>query len=126
MGEPLGRALPALEDSPHYPRHPCKQVGIKDRLRDIADLLSQRTTLCLIYSWPFILCTAHEMSPRVELARRVLEAIASGRHVSTLDAFQLRNWALRAEDCMLPLVEIAISILAHDEGETPEKPEASH
>lgn len=60
------------------------------------------------------------MSPRVELARRVLEAIAKGHHIPTLDAFQLRNWALRPEDCMLPLAEIAIRILEDDEGSTSE------
>ena len=63
------------------------------------------------------------MSPRVELARRVLAALVLGDHVPTLDAFQLRNWALRPEDSMLPLVEIAISILEHEEGSTPEKTE---
>ena len=55
------------------------------------------------------------MSPRVELARRVLETLAEGHRVSTLDAFQLRNWALRPEDSMLTLKEIAISILANGE-----------
>jgi hypothetical protein len=56
------------------------------------------------------------MSPRVELARRVLAALARGHHVSTIDAFQLRNWALHPEDSMLPLAEIAIRILTHNEG----------
>jgi hypothetical protein len=55
------------------------------------------------------------MSPRVELARRVLETLAEGHRVSTRDAFQLRYWALRPEDSMLTLVEIATSILAYDE-----------
>lgn len=58
------------------------------------------------------------MSPRVELARRVLETLVLGDRVSTLDAFQLRNWALRPEDSMLTLTEIAISILDHDRGGT--------
>jgi len=56
------------------------------------------------------------MSPWVELARRVLETLAQGSHVSTFDALQLRNCALRPEDSMVPLAEIAISILAHGEG----------
>jgi hypothetical protein len=63
------------------------------------------------------------MSPRVELARRVLEAITHGSYVPALDAFQLRNWAVRPEDCVLPLMEIAIRILEHEEGSTSEKTE---
>jgi|HubBroStandDraft_5_1064220.scaffolds.fasta_scaffold267488_1 hypothetical protein len=55
------------------------------------------------------------MSPRVELARRILETLALGHCVSTLDAFQLRYWALRPEDSMLTLEEIAIRILEHGE-----------
>jgi hypothetical protein len=61
------------------------------------------------------------MSPRVELAGRVLEALAHGDHISALDAFQLRNWALRPEDSMLTLAEIAISILVHDDGARPKE-----
>jgi hypothetical protein len=60
------------------------------------------------------------MSPRVELARRVLETLVLGHRVSTSDAFQLRNWALRPEDSMLTLAEIAISILNDDKGSTSE------
>jgi hypothetical protein len=63
------------------------------------------------------------MSPRVELARRVLAALVLGDYVPTIDAFQLRNWALRPEDSVLPLAEIAIRILEHEEGSTPEKTE---
>jgi hypothetical protein len=55
------------------------------------------------------------MSPRVELARRVLETLAEGHRVSTSDAFRLRYWALRPEYSMLTLEEIAIRILAHGE-----------
>jgi len=51
-----------------------------------------------------------EMSPRVELARRVLETLVRGDRVSTSDALQWRNWALRPEDSMLTLQEIAIRI----------------
>jgi hypothetical protein len=64
------------------------------------------------------------MSPRVELARRVLETLAHGHRVSTFDAFQLRNWALRPEDSMLTLAEIAISILAYGEGSSSDAAQA--
>ena len=57
------------------------------------------------------------MSPRVELARRVLETLVLGDRVSTSDALQLRNWALRPEDSMLTLEEIAIRILNDDKGQ---------
>ena len=63
------------------------------------------------------------MSPRVELARRVLAALAQGYPVPTLDAFQLRNWALRPEDSVLPLGEIAIRILENEEATRPEEPD---
>jgi len=65
------------------------------------------------------------MSPRVELAHSVLKALSQGHRISMLDAFQLRNWALRPEDSTLPLAEIAIRILDHDEGGTSEEPETS-
>ena len=58
-----------------------------------------------------------EMSPRVELARRVLETLVRGERVSTSDALQLRNWALRPEDSMLTLQEIAIRILNDEKGQ---------
>jgi hypothetical protein len=38
-----------------------------------------------------------------------------------LGAFQLHNWAVRPEDCMLPLAELAIRILHQDEGGTCEE-----
>jgi len=57
------------------------------------------------------------MSPRVELARRVLETLVRGDRVSTSDALQLRNWALRPEDSMLTLQEIAIRILNDEKGQ---------
>jgi hypothetical protein len=60
------------------------------------------------------------MSPRVELARRVLKTLAQGNLVLPSDALQLRNWAVRPEGRMLTLTEIAIRILDHDEGSTSE------
>jgi hypothetical protein len=48
---------------------------------------------------------------RVDLARRVLAAIANGQQVSTFEALQLRNWAIRPEHSMLSLREIALAIL---------------
>jgi CheY-like chemotaxis protein len=50
-------------------------------------------------------------SSRAQLARRILEALARGETVSTDDAIQLRNWAARHEDTVLPLAEIARSSL---------------
>ena len=58
-----------------------------------------------------------EMSPRVELARRALETLVRGDRVSTSDALQLRNWALRPEDSILTLQEIAIRIRNNDKGQ---------
>jgi len=55
------------------------------------------------------------MSSRAELARRVLENLAQGDFVSTHDALQLRNWAVRPEDSLLTLDEIAHRILNQDE-----------
>lgn len=55
------------------------------------------------------------MSSRAELARRVLENLAQGDLVPTRDALQLRNWAVRPEDSLLTLDEIAHRILDHDE-----------
>ena len=54
------------------------------------------------------------MSPKEELARRVLETLARGGLVSTEDALQLRNWAVRPEDSALSLAEIARRILEKD------------
>ena len=55
-------------------------------------------------------------SARAELARRVLEDLAHGNLVSFNDAIELRNWAVRPEDVLLPLAEIARRILDQDEG----------
>jgi CheY-like chemotaxis protein len=51
-------------------------------------------------------------SARVQLARRILEALARGDTVSTDDAIQLLNWAVHRKDTLLPLTEIARSSLA--------------
>jgi hypothetical protein len=51
------------------------------------------------------------MSAKAELARRVMQIFALGESVSTLDALQLRNWALTPQGTMLPLEEIALRIL---------------
>ena len=50
-------------------------------------------------------------SARAELARRVLDTLAKGDIVPFHDAIQLRNWAVRSEDAMLSLAEIAQRIL---------------
>lgn len=50
-------------------------------------------------------------SARTDLARRVLKALADGHPVPTHDALQLRNWAVRPEDILLPLEEIASGML---------------
>ena len=50
-------------------------------------------------------------SARAELARRILETLARGNPVPLNDAIQLRNWAVRPEDSLLPLAEIACCIL---------------
>ena len=55
------------------------------------------------------------MSAKAELARRVLENLAQGHLVPTHDALQLRNWAVRPEDSVLTLEEIAHRILDQDE-----------
>ena len=57
-------------------------------------------------------------SARAELARRVLEALARGDSVSFTDAIQLRNWAVRPEDAVLPLSEIALGVLAQEAAES--------
>jgi hypothetical protein len=56
------------------------------------------------------------MSTRVELARRVLATLTLGQLVSTLDAIQLRNWAVHSGDSELTLEEIAYGILDQGEG----------
>jgi hypothetical protein len=57
------------------------------------------------------------MSARTELARLVLQTLALGESVSTYDALQLRNWAVTAEDAMLPLEQIALHILREEESQ---------
>ena len=54
------------------------------------------------------------MSAKAELARRVLENLAQGHLVPTHDALQLRNWAVRPEDVVLTLEELAHRILDQD------------
>jgi hypothetical protein len=46
---------------------------------------------------------------------RVLQTLRDDGPVPSLDAFQLRNWAVNAEDALLPLEEIAQRILTHEE-----------
>jgi hypothetical protein len=55
------------------------------------------------------------MSARAELARRVLMNLAQGCLVSANDALQLRFWAVRPEDSVLTLDDIAHRILDQDE-----------
>jgi len=59
------------------------------------------------------------ISARRELARLVLQVLSCGDNVATQDALQLRNWAARPEDSMLPLEELAGRILSHDENAIP-------
>jgi hypothetical protein len=61
-------------------------------------------------------------SARAELARRVVDILAKGDCVPFRDAIQLRNWAIRPEDAMLSLEEIAHGILKQ---ENPNEPEGS-
>jgi len=51
------------------------------------------------------------MFAQTELARTVLRMLRAGRAVPTHHATQLRNWAVCAEDSVLPLEEIARRIL---------------
>jgi hypothetical protein len=44
----------------------------------------------------------------------VLQMLKNGQTVPTQDALQLRNWALRSEDALLPLEEIARRILSQE------------
>jgi hypothetical protein len=55
------------------------------------------------------------VSARAELARQILEMLAKGDLVPFHDALQLRNWAVRPEDAMLTLSEIAVAILDQEE-----------
>jgi hypothetical protein len=52
---------------------------------------------------------------RVDLARRVIATLANGQPVPVLEALQLRNWALRPEDSLLSLKEIARRILVEED-----------
>jgi hypothetical protein len=54
-------------------------------------------------------------SVRAKLARHVLETLAYGQPVPSLEAFQLRNWAISPENAILSLEEIAHHILNHEE-----------
>jgi hypothetical protein len=45
----------------------------------------------------------------------ILETLAHGDSVSFAEAIQLRNWAVRPEDSILPLAEIARAILDREE-----------
>jgi hypothetical protein len=54
------------------------------------------------------------MSARAELARLVLQMLASGNVVPISDALQLRNWAVTPEDAMLTLKEVALRILIEE------------
>jgi len=64
-------------------------------------------------------------SERAKLARRILEELAGGNSVSFYDAIQLRNWAVRPEDSMLSLVEIARRILNQEENRNADAADAS-
>jgi hypothetical protein len=57
---------------------------------------------------------------RAELARLVLQTLASGDSVPALDALQLRTWALTPEDAMLSLEAIALLILSEAENSEPD------
>jgi hypothetical protein len=63
-------------------------------------------------------------SARTQLARHVLETLAHGDSVSFNDAIQLRNWAVRPEDSLLPLAEIARAILDREENRNAEAAES--
>ena len=63
-------------------------------------------------------------SVRIQLANRVLETLARGESVSFDDAIQLRNWAVRPEDSLLPLAEIAHAILDREENREAKAAEA--
>jgi hypothetical protein len=54
-------------------------------------------------------------SARAELARRTLDMLAKGDSVPFHDAIQLRKRAVREEDAMLSLAEIARAILDQEE-----------
>ena len=57
------------------------------------------------------------------IGTELLEMLARGYSVPFNDAIQLRNWAVRREDCLLPLAEIARGILDREEDPTRTQPE---
>jgi hypothetical protein len=57
----------------------------------------------------------HVACVKSELASHVLKLSAHGQAPATKDALQLRNWAIRPEDAMLSLEEIACRILSQEE-----------
>ena len=60
-------------------------------------------------------CRLPTDSARAVLGRRVLETLGQGHTVPFNDAIQLRNWAVRPADILLPLAEIARGILDQEE-----------
>jgi hypothetical protein len=52
--------------------------------------------------------------PRAELAQPVLQMLNDIHSVPTLDAVQLRNWAVHPDAAVLPLDEIARRILSNE------------
>ena len=54
------------------------------------------------------------MSPRAELAQRILKAMVEGISVSTADAARLRNWANNTSDAVGTLEEIAWHMLEQE------------
>jgi hypothetical protein len=52
--------------------------------------------------------------PRTALALRILEMLANGHVIPFYDAVQLRNWAVRPQDAILSLKEIADGILRQE------------
>ena len=61
-------------------------------------------------------CYAMLPSARAKLARALLKNIAQRSPQSVDDAIQVRNWAVRPEDSLLSLEEIAQRILDQEEG----------
>ena len=57
------------------------------------------------------------MSERIELARRILDAIAQGLPVPSEDAIRLRNWANNPTEALANIEDVARSILNRRAGE---------
>ena len=55
------------------------------------------------------------LSAKIEVARRVLAALAQGHDVPTADAIQLRNWAVSTDNSVGTLEEIARHILVEED-----------